>query len=909
MKKILVSLLCVVMMVTFMPSMAFATEDILNDNLSTEVKPCVQIGSQQYSSLEEAINAAKSGDTVKLLDNVVISPDPELKDTGLIPQIVISGKNIILDLNGKKISNNMLIAEKEFSYTPTIFSVENNSKVVITGNGIIDAEFGNNNSYGVQINGGNVTIENGSFYGAITAFQVQQGELVIKDGYFDLAETCKPLVPSYAKYIVNCIDESFKNKTAMIKISGGKFAGFDPSNNPEGENTTYLLPGYTAQNSNGTYSIIQNKDNIIKVKDKDGSLKGAYASVAEAVNAASDNDRIEILKDITVTDPISPKKKLTFVGAKADGTKAKISGSKGMFSQSGNSEFTLKNLNLEATEQNQWYIYHSAKKLTVENCEFTMASGVTSVRNLIMGEGNSVADPTYSLSFKNNNVTANSRAAIVGIGNNSDITGNMIDLVNEKHGDTDSRTSILALTAVKDSGKVVIENNTFKNANRGMAVDNSNLSAVDLTFKDNKFVNVRFAFELSPEKNNDCGIYDLNKNYYNFDGKVSELKVQNADASGNKFAFGEGSVEYRPAEGTSQVDNSVYYIADTMRPEDLNNYVPPYIPPVNPPASDNVTNDTDDKTTNADIDATINADGKAEATVDQTTADKIVDKAVANGSTEITIDATTSVGKADAAEVKLPAETVAQLVEKTDADIIVKTDAAEVKLDQEAAKAITETASTGTVSIIVEKTKDESAEMRFELKVVTENGAVSDFKGGAAAVTVKLNDSLKDKELVCVYIDENGRYYKVKGEKDVLKGVFTFFTDHFSTYAIMEAEAADQIIEEQTNARLKAGVENTTIKMYYKKGEIGKGWIKLRFKKSFGYKVDNYEIFRSAKKKTGFGDEAWFVTKTNKTKGFYKNGKSVKKGTRYYYKMRGVREIAGETVYTQWSNIVMRTGR
>ena len=113
----------------------------------------------------------------------------------------------------------------------------------------------------------------------------------------------------------------------------------------------------------------------------------------------------------------------------------------------------------------------------------------------------------------------------------------------------------------------------------------------------------------------------------------------------------------------------------------------------------------------------------------------------------------------------------------------------------------------------------------------------------------------------------------------------------------------------EKNARLKAGVENTTIKLYYNKKEIGKGWIKLRYKKSYGYKVDNYEIFRSAKKKTNFGDEAWFVTKTNKTKGFYKNSKSVKKGTRYYYKMRGVREIAGETVYTKWSNIVMRTGR
>ncbi len=115
--------------------------------------------------------------------------------------------------------------------------------------------------------------------------------------------------------------------------------------------------------------------------------------------------------------------------------------------------------------------------------------------------------------------------------------------------------------------------------------------------------------------------------------------------------------------------------------------------------------------------------------------------------------------------------------------------------------------------------------------------------------------------------------------------------------------------EEAKNDRIAKGVQNTTIRMYYKKGEIGKGWIKLRFKKSYGYKVDNYEIFRSAKKKTNFGEKPWFVTKTNKTSGYYKNGKSVKKGTRYYYKMHGVREIAGETYYTQWSNVVMRTGR
>ena len=117
-----------------------------------------------------------------------------------------------------------------------------------------------------------------------------------------------------------------------------------------------------------------------------------------------------------------------------------------------------------------------------------------------------------------------------------------------------------------------------------------------------------------------------------------------------------------------------------------------------------------------------------------------------------------------------------------------------------------------------------------------------------------------------------------------------------------ETEAAE-------NDRIAKGVQNTTIRMYYKKSEIGKGWIKLHYKKSYGFKVDNYEIFRSAKKKTGFGDKPYFVTKKNNTSGFYKNTKNVKKGTRYFYKMRGVREIGGQTYYTQWSNVVMRTGR
>ena len=194
-----------------------------------------QIGNKKYETLADAIRLAAKGKTITLLTDVEQNT-----------QLTIN-KNITLDLNGKTIKNTVDIWGDNAN---AILSITNGAKVTITGNGTIDAK--ENDCYIINVVKGDLTIENGTFYGNVSVVQVEEGTLSVKGGTFDLHQKWE----GSSKYLFNCIDDAYAHGSANVAISGGTFVGFDPSASPEGEGTSYLAPGYApVANADGTYGV------------------------------------------------------------------------------------------------------------------------------------------------------------------------------------------------------------------------------------------------------------------------------------------------------------------------------------------------------------------------------------------------------------------------------------------------------------------------------------------------------------------------------------------------------------------------------------------------------------------------------------------------------------------------------
>ncbi len=119
---------------------------------------------------------------------------------------------------------------------------------------------------------------------------------------------------------------------------------------------------------------------------------------------------------------------------------------------------------------------------------------------------------------------------------------------------------------------------------------------------------------------------------------------------------------------------------------------------------------------------------------------------------------------------------------------------------------------------------------------------------------------------------------------------------------------AQKITSADDNAALIETVKNTRLvaRSMYAKAPSGKKSIKVYWFNKDGSELnfDGYEVYRSLKKDSGYGTKPIFKT----TKARYYNT-AIKKGTKYYYKVRAYKVINGEKVYTQYSLKAWRTAK
>lgn len=241
-----------------------------------------KVGSKKYETLADAIRLAAKGGTVTLLADVEQNT-----------QLTIN-KSITLDLNGKTIKNTEAIWNDDGT-SVAILSITSGAKVTITGNGTIDAK--ENDCYTINVVKGDLTIENGTFYGNVSVVQVEEGTLSVKGGTFDLHQKWE----GSSKYLINCIDKAYVDGSANVAISGGTFVDFDPNVSPEqkvdGKTPSFAAPGVgITKNENGSFTAVDGM--TAQILDKDGNSVKAYKTLAEAVAAAQDGQTVRLLADV-----------------------------------------------------------------------------------------------------------------------------------------------------------------------------------------------------------------------------------------------------------------------------------------------------------------------------------------------------------------------------------------------------------------------------------------------------------------------------------------------------------------------------------------------------------------------------------------------------------------------------------
>ena len=361
------------------------------------------------------------------------------------------------------------------------------------------------------VNGSTVTVNGGTYYGGCTTFQVEKGTLIVNGGFFSVY----PDIDTHDyRYVLNCIDSSYKNGTAKIIVKGGTFVNFDPSNNAaEGAGTNFVAEGYsviseTKANGDVWYTVVEGTgvsnsedlktaiasaeagDTIVLASGKytvtttepmsisGVTFKAAPGATVDGVYLISNSSETRLTMDnitfdgITFTDKVvlgqdgfswgrSQCSNIKFVNCNFD-----LSGSTEKYPDA----ISLKGASVSGTISEKEDVAY-VKGVTIEDCSFTNIRYAlfcgkgrdVSIKNCKVENANSYAfridDIAGSLAVEGNTVTnAEGVLSINTVGNNystTDITTNVVVKGNNAYNMTCGNGNVFVTTFdnAKSSGK------------------------------------------------------------------------------------------------------------------------------------------------------------------------------------------------------------------------------------------------------------------------------------------------------------------------------------------------------------------------------------------------------------------------------------------------------------------------
>ena len=186
-----------------------------NYGVATTENCVAKVGDIYYATLQDAIDAANSGDTVELVKDVNT------------PEVTYGiDKALTIDLNGKTVTG---------SGYDGVFQIDNaDAKVLIKNGNIVAVEnTGSAGKYAMAIWACKaeceVTLENLNVSQKITHTDDKQMDMIYTSGGTIIINSGN-FASGTPAWTLNCKDAAYKDGTANIIVNGGTFKGFDPMN-------------------------------------------------------------------------------------------------------------------------------------------------------------------------------------------------------------------------------------------------------------------------------------------------------------------------------------------------------------------------------------------------------------------------------------------------------------------------------------------------------------------------------------------------------------------------------------------------------------------------------------------------------------------------------------------------------